>query len=57
MVGESGSGKTTVLNLLIGFITPVDGRLSIDGMDISDIDLRSYRRFISVVPQAPVLLP
>ena len=55
MVGESGSGKTTVLNLLIGFITPVDGRLSIDGMDISDIDLRSYRRFISVVPQAPVL--
>lgn len=55
LVGESGAGKTTVLNLLIGFITPVDGRLSIDGMDISDIDLRSYRRFISVVPQAPVL--
>lgn len=55
LVGESGSGKTTVLNLLIGFITPVDGRLLIDGMDISDIDLRSYRRFISVVPQTPVL--
>lgn len=33
LVGESGSGKTTVLNLLIGFITPVDGRLSIDGID------------------------
>lgn len=55
LVGESGSGKTTVLNLLIGFITPSDGRLSIDGIDIGDIDLRSYRRYISVVPQVPVL--
>lgn len=55
LVGESGSGKTTVLNMIIGFITPSDGRLSIDGMDVSDINLRSYRRFISVVPQTPVL--
>lgn len=55
LVGESGSGKTTVLNMIIGFITPSDGRLSIDGMEVSDINLRSYRRFISVVPQTPVL--
>lgn len=55
LVGESGSGKTTVLNLIIGFITPTDGRLLIDGMDINDINLRSYRRFISVVPQTPIL--
>lgn len=55
LVGESGSGKTTILNLLIGFITPVGGRLSIDGTDISEINLRSYRRFISVVPQTPIL--
>lgn len=55
LVGESGSGKTTVLNLLIGFITPTDGRLLIDGLDINDLNLRSYRRFISVVPQTPVL--
>lgn len=55
LVGESGSGKTTILNLLIGFITPGDGRLFIDGTDINDINLRSYRRFISVVPQTPVL--
>lgn len=55
LVGESGSGKTTVLNLIIGFITPSDGRLLIDGMDVSDINLRSYRKFISVVPQSPVL--
>lgn len=55
LVGESGSGKTTVLNLIIGFITPSDGRLLIDGQDVNDINLRSYRRFISVVPQTPVL--
>ncbi len=55
LVGESGSGKTTVLNLLIGFILPNDGRLSIDGKDIRDINLKSYRRFISVVSQTPLL--
>ncbi|MDF2889137.1 MAG: ABC-type multidrug transport system, ATPase and permease component [Lacrimispora sp.] len=55
LVGESGSGKTTILNLLIGFITPGSGKLFIDGADMSDINLRSYRRFISVVPQNPVL--
>ena len=55
LVGESGSGKTTILNLLIGFITPGDGRLFIDGFDINDLNLRSYRKFISVVPQSPVL--
>ena len=54
-MGESGSGKTTVLNLLIGFILPNDGRLSIDGKDIRDINLKSYRRFISVVSQTPLL--
>lgn len=41
--------------MIIGFITPSDGRLLIDGMEIGDINLRSYRRFISVVPQTPVL--
>lgn len=55
LVGESGSGKTTVLNMIIGFIIPSHGRLMIDGLDVNDIDLRSYRRFISVVPQTPVL--
>ena len=55
LVGESGSGKTTALNLVIGFITPTDGRLLIDGHDVNDLNLRSYRRFISVVPQTPIL--
>lgn len=55
LVGESGSGKTTVLNLIVGFITASKGVLSVDGRDMREIDLRSYRRYISVVPQTPML--
>ncbi|WP_433058553.1 ABC transporter ATP-binding protein [Dactylosporangium sp. CS-033363] len=54
-VGPSGSGKSTMLNLLIGFIRPTDGRVRLDGRDMEEIDLRSYRKFVSVVPQEPVL--
>ncbi|WP_052850352.1 ABC transporter ATP-binding protein [Streptomyces avicenniae] len=55
LVGASGAGKSTVLNLLIGFIRPVSGRIVLDGTDMSTLDLRSYRRFLSVVPQESVL--
>ncbi len=55
IVGESGSGKSTLLSLLIGFMPPKSGRILIDGKDITNIDLKSYRRFISVVPQTPLL--
>ena len=55
LVGESGEGKTTFLNMLVGFISPTDGKLFIDGKNAEDLDLRSYRRFISMVPQNPVL--
>ncbi len=55
LVGESGSGKSTVLNLVIGFNKPDSGSFKIDGIDAGDIDMRSYRRFISVVPQNSIL--
>ena len=55
LVGESGSGKSTVLNLLIGFNQPDSGIFKIDGMDAADIDMRSYRQFLSVVPQNSIL--
>ena len=54
-MGESGSGKSTVLNLVTGFNLPDAGDLLIDGKNIKDIALHSYRRFISVVPQNTVL--
>lgn len=55
LVGESGSGKSTVLNLLIGFNNIDYGTFKIDGIDADKIDLRSYRKFISVVPQNSIL--
>ncbi|RPJ22780.1 MAG: ABC transporter ATP-binding protein [Chloroflexi bacterium] len=55
LVGHSGAGKSTVLNLVIGFIRPTAGRILLDGQDMSTVDLRTYRRFLSVVPQDSIL--
>ncbi len=55
LVGHSGAGKSTVLNLVIGFVRPTAGRILLDGRDMKEIDLRTYRRFISVVPQESIL--
>ena len=55
LVGASGAGKSTVLNLVIGFIRPTTGQLLLDGTDMSTLDLRTYRRFVSVVPQESIL--
>lgn len=55
LVGESGAGKTTILNLVIGFMKANRGTILIDGHDINDINLRSYRRHLAVVPQNSIL--
>jgi ATP-binding cassette subfamily B protein len=55
LVGPSGAGKSTTLNLLLGFVRPTVGTIRLDGIDMSDIDLRTYRRFLSVVPQESLL--
>jgi len=55
LVGPSGSGKSTLINLIIGFLRPQSGKILIDSHDVSEFDLRSFRRFISVVPQESVL--
>ena len=47
-VGGSCAGKTTILNLLIGFLRPTGGKIFLDGKDMENIDLRSYREHISV---------
>ena len=55
LVGESGVGKTTVINMVIGYHFPDDGTVTIDGHNLREIDLRSYRKHIAVVPQNTVL--
>lgn len=55
LVGPSGSGKSTLINLVIGFLRPSQGCICIDGSDNKDLDLRTVRKFLSVVPQESVL--
>jgi ATP-binding cassette subfamily B protein len=54
-VGESGAGKSTILNLIVGFNSPTKGRILLDDVDMSELDLTSYRKFIAVVPQNTLL--
>lgn len=54
-VGASGAGKTTVMNLIIGFLRADSGEIIIDGNNIDDLNLQSYRQHIAVVPQTPIL--
>ena len=54
-VGGSGAGKTTVLKLVIGFIITTGGRILIDGQDMNELNLKSFRQHIAVVPQTSIL--
>lgn len=54
-VGESGGGKSTLLQLVVGFLKATNGQILVDGHDINDINLRSYRTHIAMVPQNTVL--
>ena len=55
LVGESGAGKSTILNLVIGFNQVNSGEVLLDGHNMKDIDLRSYRKHLAVVPQTSIL--
>lgn len=55
LVGESGAGKSTILNLVIGFNFASEGSVTVDGNDLSEIDLRTYRKHLAVVPQTSIL--
>jgi HlyB family type I secretion system ABC transporter len=51
IVGRSGSGKTTIAKLLLGLYLPTDGKISIDGHDLTTISLKSLRQQVGVVDQ------
>jgi subfamily B ATP-binding cassette protein MsbA len=56
IVGPTGTGKSTLADLLLRFYDPVRGRILIDGTDLRELDLKSYRRKVGIVPQDPVLM-
>ena len=51
LVGPSGAGKTTLCNLIARFYDPTGGRILLDGRDLRDIDIDSYRRLLGIVEQ------
>ena len=51
LVGSSGSGKTTIAGLVSAFLNPKSGKVLVDGIDLSKIDLHSYRSQLGVVLQ------
>ncbi|RNI21115.1 peptidase domain-containing ABC transporter [Flexivirga caeni] len=56
IIGQSGSGKSTVLNLLLGLMTPTAGQVQLDGIDLRAIDDADLRRDLGYVPQTGALL-
>jgi len=55
LIGGSGTGKTTMLSLLLGLYEASDGKISIDGIEISEIEKESFRSKIGIVLQEPFL--
>ena len=55
LVGHSGSGKSTILNMIPRIYLPNNGNIEIDGQDISEINLASLRKEISIVDQNTTL--
>lgn len=51
LVGHSGAGKTTLSNLVARFHDPTEGAVRVDGIDLRDVALPSYRRLLGIVEQ------
>jgi ABC-type multidrug transport system fused ATPase/permease subunit len=55
LVGESGGGKSTMAKLIARFYDPAEGAVRVDGVDLREVELGSYRRQLGVVLQDPFL--
>ncbi|MFI7659853.1 thiol reductant ABC exporter subunit CydD [Micromonospora parva] len=51
VIGPSGAGKSTLLGLLLGFVAPTSGRITVDGVDLATVDTDAWRRQLAWVPQ------
>nr|WP_268891427.1 ATP-binding cassette domain-containing protein [Actinokineospora pegani] len=51
----SGSGKSTLFSVLLGFVSPSDGSVAVDGVALAELDIAAWRRLVGWVAQRPVL--
>jgi len=56
ITGPSGAGKTTLVDLIIGLLRPTAGQVLIDGVPLTEIDMRQWRETIGYVPQETLML-
>ncbi|MFE3083226.1 thiol reductant ABC exporter subunit CydD [Streptomyces albidoflavus] len=55
LVGPSGCGKTTLLQAALGFVAPAEGRVTVGGTDLAEVDREQWHQRIAWVPQRPQL--
>jgi len=55
LVGPSGAGKTTIFQLLLRFYDPSSGRITLDGLDLTEMKRATFRAAMALVPQDPVI--
>jgi len=55
IVGHSGAGKSTIVSLIPRFYDPIEGEILLDGKNLKEYKIMSYRKFIGIVPQETLL--
>ena len=55
IVGHSGAGKSTLVSLIPRFYDPIEGEILLDGRNLKEYKIMSYRKFIGIVPQETLL--
>ncbi|GAB6434530.1 MULTISPECIES: thiol reductant ABC exporter subunit CydD [Bacillus] len=57
VIGESGAGKSTLIDVLAGFLTPSDGKMIVNGVEIDGSTREEWQKNIAYIPQQPYIFP